>query len=429
VPRTFVMETTREVTKPQMVERVIEVPKIEPLEFSVKGPTEVQYKEQIIEVPQVMVEERIKRVPRREIQERLIEVPKVEYVERIEYDDYVEYREVVVDKIIEVPEVEYHIREVEHLVPQNYVQDYMVDSYVEVPVNQMQEVAREELVPLVGRSHNEYANMGQAGTYGYSINMPVAQESRRGVENAVAWDSYATSQQCRQSSQNMGNSQNTQALPPTASGQYKQGITVKVPRGTFGPARTARDGGALFEAADRDRDGILTQNEALSALHTVPWQQSMAMSQTNLGPQSYRDYEAGRRGGSAEYRSGGSADYRSGGSADYNPFCSVGASMRSSYRSASPGPHSIQGNTMRGMQQESPTPPGSALGSYAMPPATSGGYGYSYGGGSMMGTPAVPGHRSGYRGSSGQATPPTPPAPWGGSASYDQAYGFPVTVY
>jgi len=54
----------------------------------------------------------------------------------------VEYREVVVDKIIEVPEVEYHIKEVEHLIPQNFVQDYYVDSYVDVPVSQIQEVAR-----------------------------------------------------------------------------------------------------------------------------------------------------------------------------------------------------------------------------------------------------------------------------------------------
>jgi hypothetical protein len=222
--------------------------------------------------------------------------------------------------------------------------------------------------------------------------MPMAQESHRGVENAVAWNSYT------------GNSQNTAAMPPTASGQYKQGITVKVPRGTFGPARTALDGGMLFEAADRDRDGILTENEALTALHSVPWQQSMATSQSNLSPQqSYRDYEPGR----------------SGGSADYNPFTSGGAPMMSSFMSASPG--AMPRGTMS-MRQESPTPPGSAaaMGSYAIPPATGGGYGY--GGGSMLGTPAARGY------SSGQATPPTPPAPWG-SSSYGQAYGPPVSVY
>eukprot|EP00438_Fugacium_kawagutii_P015996 Skav226893 [mRNA] locus=scaffold2258:29626:34587:- [translate_table: standard] len=38
---------------------------------------------------------------KKQIQERLIEVPKVDWVERVEYEDYVEYREVPVDKIIE----------------------------------------------------------------------------------------------------------------------------------------------------------------------------------------------------------------------------------------------------------------------------------------------------------------------------------------
>eukprot|EP00419_Tripos_fusus_P055223 CAMPEP_0172810850 /NCGR_PEP_ID=MMETSP1075-20121228/9059_1 /TAXON_ID=2916 /ORGANISM="Ceratium fusus, Strain PA161109" /LENGTH=551 /DNA_ID=CAMNT_0013650217 /DNA_START=20 /DNA_END=1675 /DNA_ORIENTATION=- len=375
VPQIIVKETQREVMKPQMIERVIEVPKTESLERCVKGPTEVHYQEQIVEVPQIMVEERIKRVPRREIQERLIEVPKVEYVERIEYEDIVEYREVVVDKIIEVPEVEYHITEVEHLVPQNYVQDYFVDKYVEVPVAQMQEVAREELVPLVGQPYGISANTQHESWESRRSSMPMAQESHQGVEAAVAWNSYT------------GNSSNTQVLPPTTSGKYKQGIAVKVPRGTFGPPRTTMDGGSLFEVADRDRDGILTENEALSALTSVPWQQSVAMSQSNLRPpQSYREYDPGSRGGSG----------------DYNPFTSGGAPMRSSFI---------------------PTPPGSAaaLGSYATPHASSGGYGYGYGGASMLGTSAAPGY------SSGRATPPTPPA-WGGS-SYDQAYRPPVTAY
>jgi len=261
-------------------------------------------------------------------------------------------------------------------------------------------------------------------------NMPIFQESRAGVEDAVAWNSYpgeasppttsqqwgesplapalppTSSQQCRQSSY-MGNSQNMQAMPPTTSGQYKQGITIKVPRGKFGPPRTTMDGGALFETADRDRDGILTQNEAHTAVNAVSWQQSVAMSQSNLSAlQSYRDYEAGR----------------SGGSADYNPFTSGGPLMRSSFRSASP--RSMPRATMGSMHQESPTPPGSAaaLGNYAMPLATSGGYGRSYGGGSMQSTTAAAGFCS------GTATPPTPPAPWG-SSSYDQSYRAPVTAY
>lgn len=85
---------------------------------------------------------------RKQIQERLIEVPKVvpgtclkselgaeDWVERVEYEDYVEYREVPVDKVIEVwlmwldeiltnqvPEIEYKIKQVDHTVPQTYIQ-------------------------------------------------------------------------------------------------------------------------------------------------------------------------------------------------------------------------------------------------------------------------------------------------------------------
>ena len=73
----------------------------------------IEIQEEIVEVPQVIVEERVVHVPgRKQIQERLIEVPKVEWVERVEYDDFVEYREVPVDKIIEVPEIEYKIKQV-----------------------------------------------------------------------------------------------------------------------------------------------------------------------------------------------------------------------------------------------------------------------------------------------------------------------------
>mmetsp|Transcript_165802 Transcript_165802/g.402955 ORF Transcript_165802/g.402955 Transcript_165802/m.402955 type:complete len:637 (-) Transcript_165802:50-1960(-) len=146
VPQVVVKEYEREVIKPQLIERIIEVPKTEVVEREVVGPPTVQVKEQIVEIPEVHIEERVIHVPRREIQERLIEIPKVEYVERIEYDDYIEYREVVVDKIVEVPEIEYHIREVEHLVPQTYVQEYYIDRYGEVPLTQAQEVQRREEV-------------------------------------------------------------------------------------------------------------------------------------------------------------------------------------------------------------------------------------------------------------------------------------------
>jgi predicted RNase H-related nuclease YkuK (DUF458 family) len=148
IPQVIVREHEREVYRPEVIERIIEVPKMEIQERKVVGPPQVLTQEQIVEVPQIVTEERIVRVPRREIQERLIEVPKVEYVERIEYEDFVEYREVVVDKIIEVPEVEYRVREVEYLVPQTYIQEYYIDRYKEFPVTQVQEVERIEHVPV-----------------------------------------------------------------------------------------------------------------------------------------------------------------------------------------------------------------------------------------------------------------------------------------
>mmetsp|Transcript_55200 Transcript_55200/g.147329 ORF Transcript_55200/g.147329 Transcript_55200/m.147329 type:complete len:463 (-) Transcript_55200:370-1758(-) len=148
VPQVIVKERTREVPKPQIVERIIEVPKTEVRERTFVGPPTVQYQEQIVEVPQVVVEERVVHVPRREVQERLIEVPKIEYVERIEYEDFIEYREVPVDKIVEVPEIEYRVREVEQFVPQTYIQEYYVDKYVETPITQVQEVERVEHVPV-----------------------------------------------------------------------------------------------------------------------------------------------------------------------------------------------------------------------------------------------------------------------------------------
>eukprot|EP00930_Biecheleria_cincta_P041838 TRINITY_DN2874_c0_g1_i2.p1 TRINITY_DN2874_c0_g1~~TRINITY_DN2874_c0_g1_i2.p1 ORF type:complete len:960 (+),score=215.67 TRINITY_DN2874_c0_g1_i2:118-2997(+) len=111
---------------------------------------QIEIREEIIEVPQIVTEERLVHVPgRKEIQERLIEVPKVEWVERVEYDDYVEYREVPVDKIIEVPEIEYVIKEVDVPVPQKYIQEYTVEKYKEVPVTQVQEVERIEHVPVM----------------------------------------------------------------------------------------------------------------------------------------------------------------------------------------------------------------------------------------------------------------------------------------
>lgn len=149
VPQVVVKETERMVPKPEIVERIIEVPKTEVVERSSVGPPQLQIEERIVEVPQIVVEERVVHVPRREVQERLIEVPKLEFVEEIEYEDFVEYREVPVDKIVQVPEIEYRVREVEEIVPQDYIFEYFQDKYAEVPVTQVQEVERVEYVPII----------------------------------------------------------------------------------------------------------------------------------------------------------------------------------------------------------------------------------------------------------------------------------------
>lgn len=151
VPQTIIKERTRHVAKPEIIERLIEVPHVEYEERELQLPATFETVEQIVEIPEVVVEERIVHVPKVVIQERLIDVPKIEFREVIEYEDRVEYREVPVDKIIEVPEIEYVVREVEHFIPQQYQQEVFTDKYVEVPVVQVQEVERIETVPVKTR--------------------------------------------------------------------------------------------------------------------------------------------------------------------------------------------------------------------------------------------------------------------------------------
>jgi len=239
VPQTIVKEYDVYVPKPEIIERVIEVPKTELKERHVVGPPQVQYQEQIVEVPQVVIEERVVHVPRREKQERLIEIPKVEYVERIEFDDYIEYREVPVDKFVEVPEIEYHVREVEQLVPQTYIQEYYIDRYKEVPVTQMQEVAREERVPMELRAQQ----------------VPLMRPMRQ------AW-------------------QQPQQPQPQAPG-----ITIAVPKGSFGPARVMADGGEMFRMMDKNRDGSISADEARQAVESLAAPRVM---------QSYASYDPGQ---------------------------------------------------------------------------------------------------------------------------------------
>jgi len=140
VPVNVIKEVEKQVPKPEIIERVVEVPKVQLVEKQIPGPPQVRYEEEIIEVPQVVLEETIVHVPKCEFRERLVEVPRIEFVERLEYEDTVEYREVPVDKIVEVPQIEYIVKEVEHAVPQTYIQEYHVDKQEKVPLVQHQEV-------------------------------------------------------------------------------------------------------------------------------------------------------------------------------------------------------------------------------------------------------------------------------------------------
>merc|ERR1719162_1521158 len=155
VPQTIIKERTRYVSKPEIIERLIEVPHVEYEEREIQLPATYEVVEQIVEIPEIVIEERIVHVPKVVIQERLIDVPKIEFREIIEYEDRVEYREVPVDKIIEVPEIEYVVREVEHFIPQQYQQEVYQDRYVDVPVVQVQEVERIETVPIKTRRYHQ----------------------------------------------------------------------------------------------------------------------------------------------------------------------------------------------------------------------------------------------------------------------------------
>jgi len=288
IPKTVIKEYERKVVKPQLIERVIEVPKLETRERTFVGPTTVQYQEQIIEVPQVVVEERVVHVPKKEIQERLIEVPKVEYVERIEYDDFVEYREVLVDKIIEVPEIEYHIRQVEQLIPQNYVQEYFVDKYVEVPVTDIQEVARQERIP-VGAQQSARVQGGEAMFSG-SLQQPAvaAAFSQSWTTPAVMPTPTAVMPPNLVTESMAVMPSPTAVMPPNLVTEPNptQGITVAVPKGSLGPPRTATDGGQLFQAMDRNHDGVISQNEALQAISVFSRRQMTVQMAGQAAPQS-----------------------------------------------------------------------------------------------------------------------------------------------
>lgn len=102
---------------------------------SVYPPTEIEYIEKIVEVPEVVIQERIKHVPKIEVQECIVEVPKIVYKEKIVEVPEIEYVEVPVERIVEVPEVREEIVIKEVPVPQ-YVEKPVAEYVtVEVPHN------------------------------------------------------------------------------------------------------------------------------------------------------------------------------------------------------------------------------------------------------------------------------------------------------
>lgn len=106
-----VREKIIEIAKPVIKEKIVEVPQIE-------------YVEKVVEVPEIVYKEKIRTVPVIEYKEKIIEVPRIVQREKIvEVPEY-EYREVPVEKIVEV--VEYH--------EETVVREVQVPQYVDKPV-------------------------------------------------------------------------------------------------------------------------------------------------------------------------------------------------------------------------------------------------------------------------------------------------------
>ncbi|CAD7948351.1 unnamed protein product [Amoebophrya sp. A120] len=101
VPQVVVKERTKVKRVPVLEERVVEKPVIEVVEKFVEVPV-VKYVTKEVEGPTtVMVEEKRVEVPKIIYEDRYIEIPKVIYDEKVFYEDRTEYREVIVDKIVE----------------------------------------------------------------------------------------------------------------------------------------------------------------------------------------------------------------------------------------------------------------------------------------------------------------------------------------
>jgi len=294
VPHVITREYDKHVPKPEIIERLIEVPITEIRTKTIKLPPQVQYQEMIVEVPEVVIEERVIHVPRREVQERLIEVPKVRYVERIEYEDIIEYREVPVDRIVEVPEIEYRVREVEQLVPQTYIQEYYVDRYREVPVTQIQEVERIEHVPVVVPPGYQAPQMAQyapsAATYTAPAPMPApmavaapvymraSQAAPMQMQSMSAFDAMD-----RNHDGMLTREEYNQAQYAPSAAAYTTPAPMPAPMAVAAPVYMMASQAApmqmqsmsAFDAMDRNHDGMLTREEYNQAMFAGPPMTSM----------------------------------------------------------------------------------------------------------------------------------------------------------
>ncbi|EZG79610.1 inner membrane complex protein [Gregarina niphandrodes] len=134
-----VQERIVEVARPVVTEKYVEVPKIE-------------YREKIVHVPEVIVQEVIKKVPRHEVREKVVEVPRTVYRDKIVEIPDIEYVEVPVEKVVEVPNYIEKVEYREVTVPQ-YVEK-PVPHYVDVEVPQ--DIDRNVPIPLEATTTYEF---------------------------------------------------------------------------------------------------------------------------------------------------------------------------------------------------------------------------------------------------------------------------------
>lgn len=240
-----------EVPQPQIVDRIIEIPQIQEVIHELPGEKEIKLITR--EVPKIEVQQRevIVEVPQIEYQDRYVEVPEIrEIVRRI---PRVEVREIPIERVIQVPkkmhqEVEQPIyRPVPHLVQQP------VEREIPIPRTQLQtmEVVTQNPVAVgVGESPTPpLPAQGAATTYGVSAGGCASQISEPMQASLSCQASYPAASNFASVAQ---------------SGRIVQPASVAAVQPTF-PATSAQVSSNLFDALDRNHDGVLTREELQSA--------------------------------------------------------------------------------------------------------------------------------------------------------------------